>query len=59
MDAAGLGKSADQFIALRRTAKPSARVADDLRPNSVSEGYDLQQALSQRLQTHKGDLCVP
>ena len=57
MGADNLERTVDTFIAMRTSDTSSVRVSDELRPKDISEGYDLQGALSAQLQSSKGACC--
>jgi len=57
MDKGVIEKSAALFAQLRRAKAPATRVADNLAPQDVSDGYDLQNAVSRLLETDKGMAC--
>ena len=57
MDIQSIQKAVNELENLRKTTAPSSRLAGDICPATLGEGYDLQNALSERLQNEKGPVC--
>ena len=57
MVAGDLERASDAFKAMRVSSASSVRVSDELRPKNISEGYDLQDVLSAKLEQTKGVCC--
>ncbi len=57
MDRGSIATAVNLFRENRLTPTPSERIADELRPHDIDQGYDLQNSLSALLEAEKGPVC--